>query len=796
MNTFRAGLLVALAFVAGGSAVAQKIDSLMNLFAESYPQEKIYVQFDKKVYNPGETIWYKAYLFSGIDPSKISKNFYTELTDASGNILQRKVAPITESSASGSFDIPSSAHNRQVHFRAYTTWMLNFDTAFLFEKDIRILNTTGDSSAPAPPPEDRYFQFFPEGGDVIAGLENNIAFKATDQYGIPCKVQGVLKDASGKDVLEFSSQHDGMGKFLLSPEKGDAFYAMWKDDKGMEHKTDFPTVQSSGVVLRVMSAKKKVFFSIARSTEDSLSYAHLTIIGHMNQILVYKAYVNLESNFISGGTIPTDQLPSGILQVTVFNKANKPMAERVVFVNNNEYRFSPEITVETKSMTKKGRNSIDIDVPDSLPTNLSIAITDAVADGINPGDDNIISRLLLTADIKGYVYHPYYYFTNQSDSLMQQLDLVLLTNGWRRFKWDDMMVGRMPKIKYPPEDYLSIKAEVLGIDVARIARDESINMIMRKSDSSTQMLTVPRISPGKFGVSGLIFYDTARGFYQFNINRSLSDQSAVLFSNGLFKGNKRIRLRAPMYSGWSAEDSALLKKNRYVAVETERYHPSFENKVQTLSSVTVIGREKSPAQKLDEQYASGMFSGGDAYTFDLVDDPAASGYTDIFTYLMGKVAGLQITTRGASTTLAWRNAVPSLYLNEMQVDMSQLKNTPVADIAMVKVFRPGTSLGAESGSGGSIAIYTKKGGKRGLIPTSKDWSRPGSLGIPPERNFFLPITSEGRIWLRSRTCAQPYTGIHGYSPTRVIRGSRSNFTTTIFQLKSVSFWRELTPMAN
>jgi hypothetical protein len=737
MNKFRAGLLVALTIQAGASLRAQKIDSLMNLYAESYPQEKIYVQFDKKVYNPGETIWFKAYIFSGIDPSKISKNFYAELSDSRGNILQRKVAPISESSASGSFDIPSGIHTKQFHFRAYTSWMLNFDTAFLFEKDIRILNTPADSSVQAPS-EDRYFQFFPEGGEVIAGLENNIAFKATDQYGIPRSVQGVLKDASGKDVLEFSSQHDGMGTFLLSPEKGDVFYALWKDDKGMEHKSDFPTIKPSGVVLRVMNAKKKVFFSIARSTEDSLAYSHLTIIGHMNQILVYKASVNLQNNFISGGTIPTDQLPTGILQVTVFDKANKPLAERVVFVNNNEYRFSPEVTVEAKSLTKKGKNTIDIEVPDTLQTNLSVAITDAVADGINPGDDNIITRLLLTADIKGFVYHPNYYFSNSSDSLMRQLDLVLLTNGWRRFKWDDMMAGKMPVIKFPPEDYLSIKAEVLGIDVSRISRDESINMMLRKSDSSTQMLMVPKISGGKFGVSGLIFYDTARGFYQFNLNRSLSDQSAVLFSNGLLKPYKNIRIRTPIYSGWSAEDSALLRKNRFIAQETERVRPSFENKVQTLSSVTVIGREKSAAQKLDEQYASGMFSGGDAYTFDLVDDPVAGSYTDIFTYLMGKVAGLQITTRGATTTLAWRNSVPSLYMNEIQVDISQIKSTPVADIAMVKVYRPGTSLGAQSGSGGSIAIYTKKGAAKRIDPNIKGLEQTRLIGYSPRKEFFSP----------------------------------------------------------
>src|ERR1700681_1797681 len=82
---------------------AQKIDSMMNIYAEKFPQEKLYLQFDKKAYNPGERIWYKAYLFTGFDPSPYSKNLYTELYDAYGNLILRNTAPIIESTAVGNF---------------------------------------------------------------------------------------------------------------------------------------------------------------------------------------------------------------------------------------------------------------------------------------------------------------------------------------------------------------------------------------------------------------------------------------------------------------------------------------------------------------------------------------------------------------------------------------------------------------------------------------------------------------------------------------------------------------------
>ena len=105
----------------------------------------------------------------------------------------------------------------------------------------------------------------------------------------------------------------------------------------------------------------------------------------------------------------------------------------------------------------------------------------------------LLSGLLLTGDLHGYVKDPYYYFQNNRDSLVQQLDLVMLTHGWRRFKWEDLAKGKTPVIKYPVEDYLSINAEVLGVDSSRIAKDESLNVIFQKKDSATSLLMVPYV---------------------------------------------------------------------------------------------------------------------------------------------------------------------------------------------------------------------------------------------------------------------------------------------------------------
>lgn len=725
---------------------AQKIDSMMNIYANSYPQEKIHVHFDKKIYNPGETVWFKAYLFTGADLSPFSRNFYAELSDADGNILQRKTAPVIESTSAGNFDLPKVIKGGHLHFRAYTTWMTNFDTAFYFEKDIRIYDKK-DSSGGAVLQQQARIQFFPEGGDLVAGVECTVAFKANDQFGLPVNVNnGAIVDGTGKELFRFSSEHDGLGKFMVTPDKNDSLIAVWNDPKGIGHRSPLPAVKNTGVVLRALPGNQKILFSVARSAEGGTDDKHLTIIAHMHQHLVYKAKVNLEDNFMSGGTIPTNQLPTGVLQMTVFNEAGMPMAERVVFVNNHEYSSTPILAVLAKNVNRRGKNSLQIEVTDTLRSNFSLSVTDAGADGVFPGDDNIISRMLLTGDIKGYVHNPYYYFSGESDSVIRHLDLVMMTHGWRRFNWEALSKGKLPVIKNPEQDYLSLKVDVLGVDPYKISKDESLNVIISKKDSSTQMLSVPHLTGGKFGLTGLMFYDTARAFYMFNVNHKLSNEAAITFNTGLIKGGKASRPGTQAFDGWTAEDSMWLQRNRFIAQEAARIKPIVDQKVKTLESVTVKGRVKSDKEKLDEKYASGMFAGGDAYTFDLVNDPYAVSMMDIFQYLQGKVAGLQITTGngpGGAPSLQWRGSTPSLYLNEMQVDPQQLQSTPVSDVAMVKVFRPGSGVGFGGGAGGVIAVYTKKGGDEKRNDANfKGLDRTLLVGYSPVRQFYAPDYSE------------------------------------------------------
>src|SRR5215471_731490 len=380
----------------------QSVKSNIDKLATNFPQEKVYIQFDKPSYAAGETIWFKAYLMTGADISNISANFYCDFADDDGNMLLHFVAPVIQASAKGNFDIPLSYAGKRIHIKAYTKWMLNFDSSFLYNKDIPVIQTKPSTAKNTVPPIRAAVQFFPEGGDCIAEVNNKIAFKATTYTGRPCNVKGTVIDSKGENVAELKCLHDGMGFFYLDPKDGETYTAKWKDEQGTSYQTALPPVKKDGVTLEIKVAKGTRGFLISRSDNAAPNFHQMHVVATMQQQLVYMAPVDLEETTITGGSIPVAQLPSGVLQVTLFDSNWIAVAERITFVNNDDYHFDPEVGFSTLGTNKHGKNTVVISMPDSVEANLSVAVTDAGV-GIDSSDD-IISHLLLTGDLKGNIY--------------------------------------------------------------------------------------------------------------------------------------------------------------------------------------------------------------------------------------------------------------------------------------------------------------------------------------------------------------------------------------------------------
>lgn len=712
------------------AANAQTIESTLAKYS-NYQPEKAYLQYDKSSYAAGETVWFKAYIIEGVLPAEGSKTFYIDWIADNGTVLTHSVSPVVNGATNGQFKIPSDYAGNFIHVRAYTKWMLNFDTAFLYSKDIRILKKNTAALKSARPQIISSLQFFPEGGDAVAGVPNKIAFKANDQWGRPVSVKGVILNNGGALIDSFHSVHDGMGYVLFTPQPGMNYSAKWKDEKGAGHTTALPSVQQSGIAMEVTIEGDKRFINMNGSNlTDNLKQLHL--VGTMNQQMAFKTDVVLVNN-TARKIIPTKNLPTGILTITLFDANWNAIAERITFINNHDYSFQPQMEVTHWGLSKRKRNELRISIPDSLQNaSLSIAVTDASIE--KDTSDNIISHFLLTSDIKGRVNDPAYYFSNNNDPTGEYLDLVMLTNGWRRFKWEDVVKGKLPTITYPKDTtYLTLSGKVFGVAKSQLSGKESIVLLLKEKDSATKMMILPIASNATFNDPEIIFFDTVHIYYSLK-SKFLRLAEARFMTE---------RLPTPNYSSFSKNfitynpfyDTAGSYHHSFFAAENLRLQNIQKGKM--METVTITAKTKSPVQVLDEKYTSGLFKSGDSYQFDLVNDPLATAYLNIFQYLQGKVAGLQINTNPADPSLSWRGGAPELFLDEIHTDASMISTIPVTDIAYIKVFRP-PFMGGFNGSNGAIAIYTRKGNDTQDGPARGGLSKNTVEGYTPIKQFYSP----------------------------------------------------------
>lgn len=204
-----------------------------------------------------------------------------------------------------------------------------------------------------------------------------------------------------------------------------------------------PVAKQNGIVIEVSNNLLQIEFKVKRAANSPLLYPFVYVVAQMNQQLLYKAKANLTKLISVSGIIPLESLPSGIVQVTILTPDETPIAERITFINPSASSFITDLNTALNDMGKRKKNVIQIDVPDTIACNLSVSITDADLDPVAKGD-NIFSNVLLTSDIKGYVHQPAYYFSSDADSVADHLDLVMMTNGWRRFDWENIMANHWP----------------------------------------------------------------------------------------------------------------------------------------------------------------------------------------------------------------------------------------------------------------------------------------------------------------------------------------------------------------
>ncbi len=722
--------LTLLFFFAKGQA--QVYDSTLTIYEEQYPHEKMHIQFDRTMYNVGETMFYKLYILTGMEWSDLSKNVYVVWYDHNGAFLKETVAPLFQSSAKGSFEIPSDYKGDFLHVKAYTRWMLNDDSVFLYERNIPINQTVVTKPKSISKTK---VEVFPESGELVNEIYSKVAFKATNASGKPVFIKGFLVNSKNKVIDTLKVAHDGMGVFKLKPIAGESYQLNWTDENAQKGITPIMSVKKSGVVLSVTMDSEKAYAQVERTLDVPSNFKKMRLLVHQNQHLFYTVAFKGEDRLVQRASLPIEEMPTGIVQFSLFTEDWLPIAERIIMVNNRLHEFNAQVSIQIANVNKRGKNVLELLVKDTTAANMSISITDASI--VMPEQQTIYSDFLLSNDIKGRVYNPAYYFSSDADSVAAHLDLVMLTNGWRKFDWNKIKNGVLPTLQYPAEtEMMKLTGKIYESKATRIADDLLLNLIIRGKDSSKRMLFLPVGKDGRFEEKSTFFYDTARIFYTLNGKTKIASP-VIHFENGLLNQNfKKIEFGENNFiNSWS--DSIARAKLNSILLEQERQRKLAASL--TLTEVVVKSRTKSPVQILDEKYAKGLFSGGDGISFDLSADANIVSSIDILTYLQAKVPGLTITTNGQQPSATWRGSNTDFFLNEINTTIDQVQNMSVADIAYIKAMRPPFFGSMGGGSGGAIAIYTKQGGNnRSKVDNSKGMENTVLGGYSVFKEFYNP----------------------------------------------------------
>ncbi len=412
-------------------------------------------------------------------PTGKSQLVYIDLINEANRVTQSAQYTLKGGSANGQFVLTKAIQDKGLYrIRAYTRWQKNFGDSACFEKIIpiwgdkdkeqenkRFVSITNAANRElfitqgqfqkrkqkaeeeklleAQKKVNREFdldvQFLPEGGKLIAGVANRVAYKALFPDGRSVAVEGTIVDQDGNEVVSFASEHKGMGSFLLVPDSGKQYSARLFNDQLIA----LPAIEKEGVTLMVVSKPTSDTLVVAVNASLGVvsNQSQFTLLAESRGLPTKEAY-NIQMNKSRVLLrIPKENLKSGINRLTLFSTDGQPLCERLVYIDRkDELKFTVKANWEVKSdtaqrMTLKIRPQLN---GDPVAGSFAVSITNKNRVPVDSIQKTFRSEMLLSSDLKGFIETPGYYFNNPYDSICKELDLLLLTHGWRGYGWNDV----------------------------------------------------------------------------------------------------------------------------------------------------------------------------------------------------------------------------------------------------------------------------------------------------------------------------------------------------------------------
>ncbi|HIB46701.1 MAG TPA: hypothetical protein EYN07_00070 [Flavobacteriaceae bacterium] len=307
-------------------------------------------------------------------------------------------------------------------------------------------------------------QFFPEGGSLVAGLQSVVGFKYLDYRGKGAQIQGTIEDGNNTKVARFKSNALGMGKVTITPEAEQTYYAILTTASGNTFKYELPKAKKTGQVLSLINQGSKRELRIWNKVKNRDSL-FIKLFHRGKNLFGVKARFK---NGMFSYKFQQENLPHGVIGLTVFDKNYRPVAERHFFNELKEEEL--DIILETDKNFYFARDSVQVSIATRQkgrfgPASVSVmAIDSSYFYGTNLDRSTIVSYFLLQSDIKGTVENPSYYFKNTKN--LTELDYLMLTQGWTNYKYIEK---KKPKF-YNAEKGLEIKGTVSKIDKKEVGK--------------------------------------------------------------------------------------------------------------------------------------------------------------------------------------------------------------------------------------------------------------------------------------------------------------------------------------
>jgi len=726
--------------VYGQSPVVLKLKN----YTSNHASEKAYLHFDKPYYATGDTIYFKAYVTLGEKHqlSDLSGVLHIDLINPGNKIEQGIKLPLANGVAWGDFVLTDTLAPGNYHIRAYTRWMLNDGN--LFEQNIPIgsvhtKNIPENSTAKAliGKPD---LQFFPESGQLIAGLPAKVAFKAIGINGLGVGAKGSVTDNSGKVICQLESSHWGMGSFNFIPENGKFYKASIIFADGSKNNIDLPAPVRKGITLSVNNdsvpkAGVKILSNTAYYAENKGKDYTLLIYSGGSATTVP---IKLDSSVISLDILKR-HLHTGIATITLFSPANEPVCERLIFVQNYD-KLNLNLSANKDSYATREKVSIKLNAKTRADSaslgHFSISVIDESKVDINEDKENtILSDLLLTSDLKGTVEQPNYYFANITDQKLKELDLVMLTHGYRRFEWEQVLNNKDQSLAYQPEKSLEITGQAKNLLGASLPK-ANVSLLPTQSK---QLFSTKADDKGYFAFHDMTFWDSTRFVLQ------ATNAKGKKYTKLVYNSDKPVSFTQVIQQ--TNENVNTVIPPAYLA-NNERQQEEL-NKV-GFGKGRILKEVKIKGFKPDDQYETQSFAG--AGHADQVLHSKDIGYgSSLAVTLTGKLHGVGFTNvgnPGRPQMPFLRGPLGGAML--VIVDGAELPGSDVSilnpnDVETVEVLKYANAAiyGIQGGNG--VLIITTK---RGAGTTAKDIASTGILPITAQgyqkvREFYSPKYESG-----------------------------------------------------